>query len=131
MGAVASPWSARLTTRTASDHVSREQRCCDEDRDAGGEREVGAGADREPEVGLPERRRIVDAITDHRHHLAPILQALDLGDLLGGIGLGHDVLDSDLGRYARRVVPGASSMTARVVPVIAVARQDFSGGLSP
>ena len=40
----------------------------------GGHRHVGAGADGDAEVGLGQRRRVVDAVADHRHDLALGLQ---------------------------------------------------------
>ena len=61
------------------------------------DRDVGAGADREAEVGLRERGRVVDAVADHRHDLARCLQALDLGDLVVRVDLGEHALDADLG----------------------------------
>ena len=46
-----------------------------DERQVGGlDRHVGAGADRKAEVGLRERRRIVDAVAGHRHH-APFAPA--------------------------------------------------------
>ena len=55
---------------------------------AGDEREVGrldrdvrAGADREAEVGLRERGRVVDAVADHRDDLAGVLEPPHLGGL--------------------------------------------------
>ena len=44
-------------------------------RQVGGlDRDVGAGADRQAEVGLGERGRVVDAVADHRHDAALGLQ---------------------------------------------------------
>ncbi len=44
---------------------------------------IAAGADGDPEVGLSQRGRIVDAVPDHRDHLALRLQCRDDGHLLG------------------------------------------------
>ncbi len=46
----------------------------DERQVAGLDRDVGARADREPEVGLRERGCVVDAVADHRHRLALALK---------------------------------------------------------
>ena len=48
----------------------------------GGHRHVGAGADGDAQVGLGQRRRVVDAVADHRDRLALRLQRADLGRLL-------------------------------------------------
>ena len=54
-------------------------------RDVGGfHGHVGAGADRHADVGLRQRRRIVDAVAHHGHDLALLLQLLDLGGLVAG-----------------------------------------------
>ena len=45
------------------------------------DRDIGAGADRDPEVGPSEGGRIVDPVADHRDDPAVALQALDLGGL--------------------------------------------------
>ena len=55
---------------------------------SGLDRDVGSGADRDPDVGRHQRRRIVDAVADHRDPLAcawssSILLALSLGQHLG------------------------------------------------
>ena len=84
------------------DRVGRGAQVAGDERQVGRlDRDVGAGADREPEVGLRERRRVVDAVADHRHDLARLLEPLDLGDLVAGQDLGEHALDPDLG--ARRV----------------------------
>src|SRR3712207_7225581 len=46
------------------------------------DRDVDPGADREPEVCLRECGRVVDAVADHRHHRAGLLQPAHLRDLL-------------------------------------------------
>ncbi len=61
------------------------------------DRDVGARADREAEVGLGERRGVVDAVADHRDDLAGALQRLHLGALVAGEDVGEHALDADLG----------------------------------
>ena len=51
---------------------------------AGLDRDVGAGAHRQAEVGLRERGGVVDAVADHRDDPALVLQPLDDVDLVGG-----------------------------------------------
>ena len=69
------------------------------ERQVGGlDGDVGAGADREAEVGLRERRRVVDAVADHRDRVALRLQPLDLGHLPGRVDLGQHAVDPDLVR---------------------------------
>ena len=65
------------------------------------DRDVGAGAHRDPEVGLRERGGVVDAVADHRDDPAVALQPLDDGDLVGREHLGDDVVDADLRRDGR------------------------------
>jgi hypothetical protein len=67
---------------------------------SGLDRDVCAGPDRETEVGLGERRRVVDAIPYHRHDLARVLEAADLRYLLVGQDPGDDAVDADFGRHA-------------------------------
>ena len=62
------------------------------------DRDVGAAAHREAEVRLCERGRVVDAVADHRHHLALGLQSLDRVDLLVGQHLGDHLVDTHLPR---------------------------------
>ena len=50
-----------------------------------------------PEVGLGERRRVVDAVADHRHDAALGLQAADHVGLAGRQHLGDHLVDADLG----------------------------------
>ena len=59
---------------------------------------VGAGAHRQPEVGLSEGGRVVDAVADHRDDPALGLQPADDVDLVLRQHLGHDVgrVDADL-----------------------------------
>ena len=58
--------------------------------------DVGAGADRKPEVGLRERGSVVDAVADHRDHLAGLLQAAHSATLSVRADLGEHALDPDL-----------------------------------
>ena len=65
-------------------------------RDAGAlHRDVGAGAHRDADVGLRQRRRVVDAVAGHRDACALRLQALDDRRLLLGQHLGLDLVDAD------------------------------------
>ena len=58
------------------DRVDGRAQVAGDEREVGGlDRDVRAGAEREPEVGLGERRRVVDAVADHRDDLALGLQA--------------------------------------------------------
>ena len=55
-----------------------------DERHVGGlDRDVGAGADRDADVGLRERRGVVDPVADHRHQPSLLLQAPDLAGLVG------------------------------------------------
>ena len=64
-------------------------------RDAGAlHRHVGAGAHRDADVGLRQRRRVVDAVAGHGDHAALGLQALDDRRLLLGQHLGLDLVDA-------------------------------------
>jgi hypothetical protein len=74
--------------------------------------DVGAGAHREAEVGLGERGGVVDAVADHGHDPALVLQSADDVDLVLGQDLGDDVVDADLGgdgRAARSLSPVSST----------------------
>jgi hypothetical protein len=51
---------------------------------SGLDRHVGPGPDRDPDVRLRERRRVVDPVADHRHHPALGLKPPDLTDLVLG-----------------------------------------------
>ena len=62
----------------------------------GGDRDVGAGAQGDAEVGLGERRAVVDAVTGHRDDVALVLQRDDVVGLLRRQHLGEHVLDADL-----------------------------------
>ena len=68
-----------------------------DERDVGRlDRDVGAGPDREADVGLGQRRGVVDAVADHRHALALELELLDLVGLVLGQHLGEHAVDADL-----------------------------------
>ena len=59
-------------------------------------RDVGAGADGDPEIGLCQRRRVVDAVADHRDDRAARLQlARRAAALSRRQDLGHDPLRTD------------------------------------
>ena len=58
--------------------------------------DVGPRADRDADVGLRERRRVVDAVAHHRDDASRRLQPLDLGDLALRQHAGHDAVDPRL-----------------------------------
>ena len=58
-------------------------------------RDVGAGAHRDADVGLRQRRRVVDPVARHRHDAAFGLEPLDDVDLLLGQDLGLDLVDAE------------------------------------
>ena len=55
----------------------------EQDQVGGGHRDIGAGPEGKPEVRRRERRRVVDAVADHRHLVSPGLQPGDDGGLIG------------------------------------------------
>ena len=59
------------------------------------DRDVGAGADRDAEVGLGERRRVVHAVADDRDLVTRGLELAHDVDLLAGQHLGDDPVDAD------------------------------------
>ena len=66
--------------------------------DVGGlDRDVGAGADGDADVGLGQRRRVVDAVADHGHGFAALLELAHARRL---------VRRQDLGSAPRRCRPG-------------------------
>ena len=68
------------------DRVDRRAQVARDERQVGRlDRDVGARADRDPEIGLRERRRVVDAVADHRDDLARLPAGADLGHLLSGM----------------------------------------------
>src|SRR5262249_39608018 len=62
------------------------------------DRNVGPGADREANVGLCERGRVVDAVTHHSDGLTFELKFLHLVRLVVGQHLGKYTFDADLAR---------------------------------
>ena len=68
--------------------------------------DVGAGADREADVRLGQRRRVVDAVADHPDELALVLEAADLERLVLGQHLGEDAVDVRPGRRSPRPCGG-------------------------
>ena len=69
--------------------VGHQARVAAHQRDAGGlHRHVGAGRHGDADVGRGQRRRVVDAVADHRHHLAGGAQLLHHGRLVGRQHLG-------------------------------------------
>ena len=75
-------------------------------------RDVGAGADRDADIGLRQRRRVVDAVADHRDDRARGLEPRDLGGLVGGQDLGQHPIGSmptcarDRVARSRRLIAG-------------------------
>ena len=94
---------ARLSERAQRDAAQ----VAGDQRDVGRlDRHVGAGADRDPDIGLGERGGVVDPVADHRHQLALVLQMADLERLVLGQDLGEDALDADLARRSPRPCGG-------------------------
>ena len=88
----------RSVARLRPDRVGGGAQVAGDEREVGGlDRDVGAGADREAEVGLGERGRVVDAVADHRDDAALGLQAADHVGLVGGQTSAMTVVDADLG----------------------------------
>ena len=69
----------------------------DEDDIRGLHSHVRASADGDADVGLRERRRVVDAVADHGDAEAALLQRSHFGDLVGGQHLGEHLPDAHLG----------------------------------
>ena len=81
----------------------------DERQVAGLDRDVGARSDREAEVGLRERRGVVDAVADHRHRLPLALELCDDVPLSVREDACDHAVDARLGadrRGGALVVPG-------------------------
>ena len=72
-------------TSLATPQRSLDSRVMSEDFDG----HVGAGANGDAEIGLHERRGVVDAVADHGHHASFGLQPADLVELVGGEDLGE------------------------------------------
>ena len=63
------------------------------------DRHVGAGADRQAEIGLSQGRRVVHAVPHHRDDPALLLQPLDHDGLVGRQHLGDHLVDPHLGGH--------------------------------
>ena len=70
------------------------------------DRDVGTGPDRDAEVRLRERGRVVDAVADDRDLVARGLQLAHHVDLLSGEHLGDHPVDPRPPRRPRRRWPG-------------------------
>ena len=68
---------------------------CDEGEVGRLERDVGAGAHGEAEVGLGKGGSVVDAVTDHRDGAALLLEAAYDGHLVLGEHAGDHLVDAD------------------------------------
>jgi hypothetical protein len=92
-----------------ADRLDRLRQFALDQRDVGGlDGDVGPGADGDADIGLLERRRVVDAVADHRDLLAVLaLQLADLVDLAFGQHAGQHLVDADL----RRHVPAVRSLS--------------------
>src|SRR5207245_1053353 len=81
------------------------------------DRHVGARADRDPDVGLGERRSVVHAVPGHRDGESARLDLLDLSRLLLGQDLGEELVKVQLARSpALRTTPASdwlSKLAAR------------------
>jgi hypothetical protein len=69
---------------------------------AGGDRRVGAAAQRDPQVGLGQGRRVVDPVTDHGDPLPGRLALSDHRGLVGRQHPGDHIVDADLARHRGR-----------------------------
>ena len=95
--------------RRARSRRARSQVVAEQDHVGGADRDVGAGAEGEPEVGGGERGAVVDAVADHRHPVAARPQPGDDGRLAGRQRPGDDLVDARRGGdrpRGRLVVPG-------------------------
>ncbi len=72
------------------------------------DRDVRTGADGDPEVGLGEGRRVVDAVPDHRDGTAATLEPLDDRRLGVGQDLGDDLVGWDPDLVGDRLGGGAA-----------------------
>ncbi len=69
------------------------------------DRHIGSSADGEADIGLRQRRCIVDAVAHHADPLSLRLQLLDLGCLVTGQHVGQHDVDADLAGDALRRRP--------------------------
>ena len=91
---------ARVRQRDHADDAARVRR---REHDTGRlDRDVGAGADRDPDVGARERRRVVHTVADHRHAQPARLELGDLAVLVLGEHLGEHLVDADVAARPRR-----------------------------
>ena len=99
-------WPRRDAARIAAD-----------ERDVGRlDGDVGAGPDRDAEIGLGQRRRVVDAVADHRHGPAARLEPRDRRrPCRPGSDLGQDAVgrDADLAPRPPSAVARASPVTSQ------------------
>ena len=65
-------------------------------------RHVGAGAHRDADLRLRQRRRVVDAVARHGDDAALGLEPLDRVRFLIGEHLRHDLVDAELARHRLR-----------------------------
>ena len=86
---------ARLRCRGAHDPL---QIAFDQSDGCAFHRDIGAGAHGDADLGLGERRRIIDAVTRHGDEAPLILELLDGGGLLIRQHLGHNIIDAELAR---------------------------------
>ena len=89
------------STRREPDRVDGAQVAGDEGQVGRFDRDV-AGADRDPEIGLRQRRCVVDPVSDHGDDLAGLLKPLHLSRLVARVHLGEHALDPDLAGDAPR-----------------------------
>ena len=91
------------------------------------DRHVGPGADREAEIGLRQRGRVVDAVADHRDDRSVLLQSrATTAALSAGRTSAIDVVDADLARRRR-------AQTSSLSPVRSTGRRPsrLSSAIAP
>ena len=99
----------------------------DQDDVGGADRDVGATADGQTQIGGGQRRAVVDAVTHHRDRRALRAELVDEIDLALGQDLGDDLGDPDLWRPPRRRT-GLSPVKSMVrIPRVQL-RDCFRGG---
>ena len=75
----------RSVARDSADGVRCGAQIAAHERQVGGlDRDIGAGAHRQAEIGLRQRGGVVDTVADHRHDLAVALQSLDWSTFSAG-----------------------------------------------